>query len=388
MSGIGERSGAASGYATPDVWPRSRIVYLMRCLPSLKLSSSPALASRSRGAYKAPWSTSTRSPCRVVVAAAIERSGGPARQIPTTWSSPSRCRAAGDRRHTPRCGWACPRAACPTHGGGRRPLGREIAASGILAGRDKLVVAGGAESLSPCQAGEVVPRLGRELPAVDVALAPRDRRPPAFDMSVRSSEHRPRGRHHPPGRRRVGQVVARPGRASSDEGWFDAEIVAVGDVTKASSPAGTPRSNGWASWPAAPRDRRGRHHRRQRRRAERRRCGGRHRRPLGRRRPRAPADRPNPVVGLGRRRSGPHRHGPHRGHPQGAGPGRLHARRHRPVRDQRGVHARRGGHRPQARHRAVDRQRERQRLWPRPPDRRHRHPHGGHDAERARTPWD
>ena len=61
-------------------------------------------------------------------------------------------------------------------------------------------------------------------------------------------------------------------------------------------------------------------------------------------------------------------------------------RRHRPLRDQRGVllGAGRGG--PHARHRPHDRERERQWLQPRPPDRRDRRPHGRHHGARAAPP--
>ena len=58
------------------------------------------------------------------------------------------------------------------------------------------------------------------------------------------------------------------------------------------------------------------------------------------------------VVGVVWRRAGAHRHGSDAGHPEGARAGRAHHRRHRPVRDQRGVLLGAGGGDPHPRHRS------------------------------------
>ena len=79
-------------------------------------------------------------------------------------------------------------------------------------------------------------------------------------------------------------------------------------------------------------------------------------------------------------------HGPDAGDPEGARARRPDHRRHRPVRDQRGVLLGAGGGDPHARHRPDDRERERQRLQPRSPDRGDRCPHGRHDGQRAAAP--
>ena len=89
------------------------------------------------------------------------------------------------------------------------------------------------------------------------------------------------------------------------------------------------------------------------------------------------------VVGLLGRRAGAHGHGADPRHPEGAGAGRADRRRHRPVRDQRGVLLGAGGGDPHPGPRPDDRERERQRMQPRSPHRRDRRPHGGHDGQRA-----
>ena len=66
--------------------------------------------------------------------------------------------------------------------------------------------------------------------------------------------------------------------------------------------------------------------------------------------------------------------------------GGLPGRRHRPVRDQRGVLLVAVAVEPGARHRPRPGERQRQRLRPRSPDRRHRLPHGRDHAQRAAPP--
>ena len=74
------------------------------------------------------------------------------------------------------------------------------------------------------------------------------------------------------------------------------------------------------------------------------------------------------------------RAGPSR--PRSTGPG-MHARRRRPVRDQRGVRRRRPGLDGRARRHRRRRQRQRRRHRPRPPDRHERQPPGPHAPPRA-----
>ena len=125
---------------------------------------------------------------------------------------------------------------------------------------------------------------------------------------------------------------------------------------------------------AAPGDRGVQHHRGQRLRRQRRRGGpGRGRDWLG-----LPAARRCPVLGVGRRRPGADRAGPGAGDTQGPGPGRPDPGRRGPLRDQRGVRLDVRGHGPPARTRPGPRQRQRQRLLPRSPGRRHRRPDAGH----------
>jgi acetyl-CoA C-acetyltransferase len=114
----------------------------------------------------------------------------------------------------------------------------QIAASGILAGMDRLVVAGGTESLSS------MPKLEKSIPASSGNYQswmspshPQTSDAPSFDMSITVGENTAReagiSREDADEWAKWSHDRA---ALSSDEGWFDAEIVPVGDVSKDEQP--------------------------------------------------------------------------------------------------------------------------------------------------------
>ena len=241
-------------------------------------------------------------------------------------------------------------------------------------------------------------RAGRRAAAVDVAQPPRDpRRAGVRHVDHRGREHRTRDGPHPARRRRVGgvqprQAIAldrlgrvrggdRAGRVHRPRGQRSACSASTSTRVAARpsrrSPTLKPLHPEIDGATVTAGQRGGAQRRRRRGRGHGRRLRG-----------GARAARRWPASCRGRRRprARAHRHRADAGDPEGARARRAHGRRHRPVRDQRGVllGAGRGG--PHARHRPDDRERERQRLQPRSPDRGDRRPDGRHHGQRAASP--
>ena len=88
----------------------------------------------------------------------------------------------------------------------------QIGAGSIRAGMDRVVIAGGTESLSYLAADVEGARAGRRAADVDVAQPSRDpRRADVRHVDHGGREHRARDGPHPARRRRVGGVQPRPG---------------------------------------------------------------------------------------------------------------------------------------------------------------------------------
>ena len=219
-------------------------------------------------------------------------------------------------------------------------------------------------------------------------------------MSITVGENTARSRWASPARDADEWAAYTHGQAveSIDNGWFDDQIVPVECPTRDGGTATFSVDEHPRPWhhrsrrsaplkPAPPRDRGRHHHRGQRGRPQRRRRRGRpHLADYAAAHGLTPA-RPDRVVGVGPASSpAAPGMGPTLAIPKALDRGRAVDRRHRPVRDQRGVllgadrRHRTLGHRPH------DRERQRQRLQPRPPDRGHRRPHGRHHDPRAAPP--
>jgi acetyl-CoA C-acetyltransferase len=175
----------------------------------------------------------------VVVAAAIERSGVPRDQIDDLVLAESMQGGGDIGRHTAvRLGLSHVPGMSNNRWCAAGLSAVQIAASGILAGMDKLVVAGGTESLSS------MPKLEKSFPASAANYQqwmspshPETADAPAFDMAVTVGENTAREAGIT---RQDADEWAKwshdRAALSSDEGWFDAEIVPVGDVTKDEQP--------------------------------------------------------------------------------------------------------------------------------------------------------
>jgi acetyl-CoA C-acetyltransferase len=175
----------------------------------------------------------------LVVAAAIERSGVPAAEIEDLVLAESMQGGGVIGRHIAvRLGLAHVPGLSNNRWCAAGLSAVQIAASGILAGMDRLVVAGGTESLSS------MPKLEKSIPASSGNYQqwmspshPETPDAPAFDMSVTVGENTAREAGIT---REDADEWAKwshdRAALSSDEGWFDAEIVPVGDVSKDEQP--------------------------------------------------------------------------------------------------------------------------------------------------------
>ena len=137
----------------------------------------------------------------------------------------------------------------------------QIAAGSIRAGMDRVVVAGGTESLSSMVMGQKsVPASAKDPQLWMSPSQPAHARGPAVRHGDHGRrEHRPHRRRHPGGRRRVGLPLAHPGRPRPRRGLVrpprscrsrcPTAPAAHARSPATSTPGPTPRSRSWPSLP-------------------------------------------------------------------------------------------------------------------------------------------
>jgi acetyl-CoA acetyltransferase family protein len=175
----------------------------------------------------------------VAVSAAIERSGVPTGEIDDLVVAESLQGGGVIARHTAvRLGLVgVPGLADNRHcAAGLSAV--QIAAGAIMAGMDRVVVAGGTESISSMVMGQKsIPASAKDHQAWMSPSHPSTPDAPAFDMALTVGENTAREAGISRADDDAWALRSHERAAlSSDKGWFDAEIVAVGEVVKDEQP--------------------------------------------------------------------------------------------------------------------------------------------------------